>query len=86
MSKNKDELNALKKEVENVNEKLHELSPEELEPVTGGKRIHQVGSTNFVCDSCKYHHGRRGNQVGVVIKCPKCNNLTFRGIVYFPRD
>ena len=36
MSKTKEELNALKKEVEAVNEKLHKLTPEELEQVTGG--------------------------------------------------
>ena len=36
MSKTKEELNALKKEVEAVNEKLHELTEEDLEQVTGG--------------------------------------------------
>ena len=36
MSKTKEELNALKIEVEAVNEKLHELTAEELEQVTGG--------------------------------------------------
>ena len=34
--KSKEELNALKEEVENVNRKLHELSEEELEQVNGG--------------------------------------------------
>ena len=34
--KTKEELNELKKEVEAVNEKLHELTDEELEQVTGG--------------------------------------------------
>ena len=34
--KSKEELNALKDEVASVNEKLHELTPEELEQVTGG--------------------------------------------------
>ena len=34
--KSKEELTALKEEVENVNRKLHELSEEELEQVTGG--------------------------------------------------
>ena len=34
--KTNEELNALKKEVESINEKLHELTPEELEQVTGG--------------------------------------------------
>ena len=36
MSKSNEELNALKKEVESVSEKLLELTPEELEQVTGG--------------------------------------------------
>ena len=36
MSKTKEELNAIKEEVETVNKKLHELTPEELEQVTGG--------------------------------------------------
>ena len=34
--KTKEELNKLKEEVESVNEKLHELTPEELEQVSGG--------------------------------------------------
>ena len=34
--KTKEELNALKEEVNSVNEKLKELTPEELEQVTGG--------------------------------------------------
>ena len=36
MSKTKEELNKLKEEVESVNEKLRELTPEELEQVNGG--------------------------------------------------
>ena len=34
--KTKEELNALKEEVETLNRKLHELTDEELEQVTGG--------------------------------------------------
>ena len=34
--KTKEELNKLKEEVEDVNEKLHELTEEELKQVTGG--------------------------------------------------
>ena len=37
MSKTKEELNTLKEEVEAVNEKLQELTPEELAQVTGGR-------------------------------------------------
>ena len=36
MSKTKEELDALKEEVNKVNEKICELTPEELEQVTGG--------------------------------------------------
>ena len=36
MSKTKEESNELRKEVEAVNEKLQELTPEELEQVNGG--------------------------------------------------
>ena len=35
--KTKEELNALKEEVETLNKKLHELTDEELEQVTGGR-------------------------------------------------
>ena len=36
MSKTKEELNAIKEKVEAVNEKLQELTPEEIAQVTGG--------------------------------------------------
>ena len=36
--KTKEELNALKEEVETVNEKLQKLTPEELEQVNGGAK------------------------------------------------
>ena len=36
MSKSKEELNALKEELEAINEKCRELTPEELKEVTGG--------------------------------------------------
>ena len=37
--KSKEELNALKEEVETLNKKLHELTDDELEQVTGGAYI-----------------------------------------------
>ena len=40
--KSKEELEALKKEVETVSEKCRELTPEELEQVTGGIAQHRV--------------------------------------------
>ena len=36
MSKSKEELNKLKEEVKSVNEKLQELTPEEIAQVNGG--------------------------------------------------
>lgn len=36
--KTKEELNAIKEEVETLNEKLQELTEEELAQITGGKR------------------------------------------------
>ena len=36
MSKSKEELDALKEEINKINEKICELTPEELEQVTGG--------------------------------------------------
>ena len=39
MSKSKEELNKIKEEVEAVNEKLQELTPEEIAQVTGGACI-----------------------------------------------
>ena len=44
MAKTKEELNELKKEVEAVNEKLNELTPEELEKVNGGVDTDPLGS------------------------------------------
>ena len=45
MSKTKEDLNELKKEVESISEKLKELTPEELEKVNGGVReiVHVQG-------------------------------------------
>ena len=40
MSKTNEELNELKKEVEAVNEKLAELTPEEIAQVSGGVARH----------------------------------------------
>ena len=39
MSKSKEELNALKEEVETLNKKLTELSEDELKQVTGGYHV-----------------------------------------------
>ena len=41
MSKSKEELNVIKEEVEAVNEKLQELTPEEIAQVSGGG-VHHI--------------------------------------------
>ena len=41
--KTKEELNALKEEVETLNKKLHELTEEELEQVSGGLIVRPAG-------------------------------------------
>ena len=46
--KTKEELNALREEVETVSRKLHELTPEELEKVVGGIIL----SATFKCPIC----------------------------------
>ena len=50
MAKTKEELDALKEEVEAVNEKLAELTPEELEKVNGGLFVADlIGSPQMDC-------------------------------------
>ena len=49
--KTKEELNNLKEEVETQNRKLHELTEEELEQVSGGSRIRE-GDSYGVFSGC----------------------------------
>ena len=55
--KSKEELNKLKEEVEAVNEKLAELTPEEIAQVTGGFGI-RIGATQ-----CGW--GKTGDDAGI---------------------
>ena len=56
MSKSKEEINALKEDVESVNKKIHKLTSEELEQVNGG--IKGAGvivvAANSVAGSARY--------------------------------
>ena len=54
--KTKEELNALKEEVESLNKKLAELSEEELEQVTGG-----VGNYGKEQNPAEFEHYDDGN-------------------------
>ena len=76
MSKTKEELNALKEEVETMSKKLHELTDEELEQVSGGKV-----KTQMKCSAC----GRSKNWAGMYLNesygCPFCGaENTFTGV------
>ena len=59
--KSKEELNKLKEEVETVNEKLQELTPEELEQISGGtlNRIYCdcEGRSVDVCRTANCYYG-----------------------------
>ena len=58
--KTKEELNALKEEVEAVNEKLAELTPEEIAQVTGGvapPRLGKPGLEPVVLESVVHVRG-----------------------------
>ena len=48
MSKTKEEINAIKEDVETVSKKLQELTEEELEQVTGGINHFQVETKGLV--------------------------------------
>ena len=56
--KTKEELNALKEEVETLNKKLHELTDEELAQVSGGMAIICDGDCEN-CHSTTCHRRRR---------------------------
>ena len=51
--KTKEELNALKEEVETLNKKLHELTEEELERVVGGNAANQDSKIFINGTSCE---------------------------------
>ena len=51
--KTKEELNAPKEEVETVSKKLHELTEDELEQVTGGE-IHISYVVDELCDGVQH--------------------------------
>ena len=51
--KTKEELNALKAEVENLNKKLAELSEDELTQIAGGTGSHQCPCASFCANNSK---------------------------------
>ena len=54
--KTKEELTALKEEVETLNKKLAELTEEELAEVSGGFVVHHVGPRVFEASAAQEDH------------------------------
>lgn len=73
--KTKDELNQLKKEFENLNEKLSELTDDELTQVTGGI----MDSTLMECE-CGFKTVWQGIYVDEVFDCIQCGKHSLKGI------
>ena len=75
--KTKEELNALKEEVETLNTKLHELTEDELKEVTGGGLIHarQNEEVNPETDYCAYFEPKGGKNERL---CKNCAHLDVR--------
>ena len=64
MSKTKEELDALKEEINKVNEKICELTPEELEQVNGGVTVPVKGEDIVKTNTTE---ALQGKPVGVVV-------------------
>ena len=79
--KTKEELNALKKEVEAMNKKLAELTEEELKQVSGGAPMHrELKKTQLVCPDCGYVLAEYPEGTTYMIEegglyCPVCKKL-----------
>ena len=67
--KTKEELNALKEEVETVSKKLHELTEDELEQVAGGYWDDCVGCFN-------YNHIRQCKKAKGMGLCPHGHKIS----------
>lgn len=84
--KTKEELNAIKKEVEAMNKKLHDLNDKELEQVTGGLHRKRIRYQEY-CPNCEYIFCNKTIIEGEVeeeeiinpdfnyISCPQCQVL-----------
>lgn len=59
MSKTKEELNEINAQVEDLKKKLEELTPDELEKVTGGAKVSLVAELGpmVVMDALRASHG-----------------------------
>ena len=79
----KEELNAIKKEYEELNAKLQGLTKEELIQVVGGEEPGpQCYITQMECEThlCGYMDRKYGNFLDQILDCPRCGNHTLKGI------
>ena len=86
-TKTKEELNALKEEVETMSGKLSELTKEELEQVAGGGEPGPCCYiTQMECQTqfCFHDETRYGHYLNQFFDCPSCGNHTLKGtkIIY----
>ena len=79
--KTKEELNALKEEVETQNRKLHELTEEELEQVSGGSD-EPLGSSGVLYDRPHRHEAVNPDDGCPFGTCGSCNDYRF-GLCYW---
>ena len=74
--KSKEELNALKEEIETLNKKLHELTEEELAQVSGGN----TGTCYYECNHpgsyVNWHTGSKygDGEAGSTSACKECTH------------
>ena len=74
--KTNEEMNAMNKDAESLNQKICSLNEEESVQVTGGRKGDCV--TKMFCP-CGYSTSWFGYFVGDVFDCPKCGEHTLKG-------
>ena len=85
--KTKEELNAIKEDVETLNKKLKELTEEELNQVTGGgseqigyaAELSAFSTAHYYCRECGYDFGENTPCARRSAKeyCPNCNKMVY---------
>ena len=81
--KTKEELNALKKEVETVNTKFDKLTDEDLAQVSGGDRHEETTDMHCYNPNCPNPDGLTwvGDYMnGIKYECIYCKELTLMGV------
>ena len=81
--KTKEELNALKEEIESMNKILADLTEEELKQIFGGE-MSESGYTVLACDRCGYEITWPGtgyrHWVHYGVNCEKCDSKSYHWV------